>query len=321
MMGGAPKARRRAAAPPRFVYGPVPSRRLGFSLGVDILPFKTCSLDCVYCQLGPTDRKTVRRRAYVGVREVLAQVREALRSGCRIDHITFSGSGEPTLNGNLGRLIRGIKRMTGVPVAVLTNGTLLGRKDVRADLRAADIVVPSLDAATSPLFRAVNRPHPSLDAARMIDGLARFRREFPGQIWLEVMLVRGVNDSPAHVRALKKAIAAIRPDRVQLNTVVRPPAEASAAPLSPRELGRIARALGGGAEVVADFGPRLARGRTAASEEVILAMVRRRPVTSEDIAASLAAHRDEVLKTVAHLLAAGRIRGVRHGRKTFYEPA
>ncbi len=320
-MGGPPKARRREAAPRRFVYGPVPSRRLGFSLGVDILPFKTCSLDCVYCQLGPTGRTTVRRRAYFSVRKVLAQVREALRSGRRIDHITFSGSGEPTLNRNLGRLIRGIKRMTDIPVAVLTNGTLLGRADVRADLRAADIVVPSLDAATARLFRAVNHPHASLDAARMIDGLVRFRKEFPGQIWLEVMLVRGVNDTPAHVRALRDATAAIRPDRVQLNTVVRPPARASARPLSPRELGRIARALGGGAEVVADFGPRRGAAGKADPQEAILAMVRRRPVTAGDIAASLGAHHDEVIKAVAHLLAAGRIRGVRHGRETFYEPA
>jgi wyosine [tRNA(Phe)-imidazoG37] synthetase (radical SAM superfamily) len=320
-MGGASKTGRRPASPHRFVYGPVPSRRLGFSLGVDILPFKTCSLDCVYCQLGPTGRTTARRRACFSVREILAQVREALRSGRRIDHITFSGSGEPTLNRNLGRLIRGIKRMTSIPVAVLTNGTLLSRKDVREDLLTADVVVPSLDAATAPLFRAVNRPHASLEAERMIDGLARFRREFPGRLWLEVMLVKGVNDSPAHVRALKGAIATIRPDRVQLNTVVRPPAEASARPLSPRELGRIARALGAGAEVVADFGPRRAPAGRGDPEEAILATVRRRPVTSEDIAASLAARRDEVLKAVARLLAARKVRATRHGRKTFYEPA
>jgi wyosine [tRNA(Phe)-imidazoG37] synthetase (radical SAM superfamily) len=320
-MGAGKKAGGGASARHCFVYGPVPSRRLGFSLGVDILPYKTCSLDCVYCQLGATGRTTNRRRAYFSVREVLAQVRDALRAGRRVDHITFSGSGEPTLNNNLGRLIRGIKKMTDTPVAVLTNGTLLSRKDVRADLMAADIVVPSLDAATAPLFRAVNRPHPSLDAARMVEGLARFRKEFQGRIWLEVMLVKGVNDTPAHVRALRDAIAVIRPDRVQLNTVVRPPAEASARPLSPRELGRIARAIGGGAEVVADFGPRRGSGAEADLGEAIVAMARRRPVTAGDISASLARHRDEVLKAAGRLLGSGRIRLVRHGRKTFYEAA
>jgi len=201
---------------PRFVYGPVPSRRLGHSLGVDILPFKTCSLDCVYCQLGSTGKTTNRRRAYFSPRDVLAQIRAVLDSGQRVDHITFSGSGEPTLNANLGRIIRGLKKITNVPVAVLTNGTLLTRKDVRGDLLAADVVAPSLDAVPARLFRAVNRPHPSLDAGRVVKGLARFRREFRGQIWLEIMLVKGVNDTPDHIRDLRTAVAAIRPDRLQL---------------------------------------------------------------------------------------------------------
>jgi wyosine [tRNA(Phe)-imidazoG37] synthetase (radical SAM superfamily) len=305
----------------RFVYGPVPSRRLGHSLGVDILPFKTCSLDCVYCQLGSTGTTTSRRRAYFSPRDVLAQVRAVLDSGARVDHITFSGSGEPTLNRNLGRIIRGLKKMTTIPVAVLTNGTLLTRKDVRDDLLAADVVVPSLDAVPARLFKAVNRPHPSLDAARIVKGLARFRREFKGQIWLEVMLVKGVNDGPAHLRELRTAVAAIRPDRVQLNTVVRPPAEAAARPLSARELGRIRRFLAGRTEVVADFGAgRGPRGKTDL-DEAITAMVRRRPVTAGDISASLGRHRDEVLKAARRLLGAGDIKAVRHGRKTFYEPA
>jgi len=306
---------------PRFVYGPVPSRRLGYSLGVDILPFKTCSLDCVYCQLGSTGKTTNRRRAYFAPRDVLAQVREALEAGRRVDHITFSGSGEPTLNKNLGPIIRGLKKMTKIPVAVLTNGTLLTRKDVRRDLLAADVVVPSLDAVPARLFRAVNRPHPSLDAGRVVKGLARFRREFKGQIWLEIMLVKGANDTPAHIRELRAAVAAIKPDRVQLNTVVRPPAEATARPLSARELGRIRRLVDERAEVVADFGAGQRAGGKADLDQTVTAMVRRRPVTAGDIAAALGRHRDEVLKAVGRLLGAGAIKAVRHGRKTFYEPA
>jgi wyosine [tRNA(Phe)-imidazoG37] synthetase (radical SAM superfamily) len=305
----------------RFVYGPVPSRRLGYSLGVDILPYKTCTLDCVYCQLGSAGRTVGRRRAYFSVPAVLAQVREALASGRRIDVITFSGSGEPTLNKNLGALIRGIKKMTRVPVAVLTNGTLLSRKDVRRDLRAADLVIPSLDAASEPLFRAVNRPHPSLRAARVVRGLAEFRKEFQGPIWLEVMMVKGVNDGPAAIRDLKKAIGLVRPDRVQLNTVVRPPAEASARPLTLRELGRIRKALGGRAEIVAAFARKRQARKPGSLENAIAAMVRRRPVTAEDLAASLGRHRDEVLKAAGHLLESGEIKPVRHGRKIFYEPA
>jgi len=308
-------------AAPRFVYGPVPSRRLGLSLGVDILPFKTCTLDCVYCQLGSTGRTTCRRRAWFSPREVLAQVRAVLDSGRRVDHVTFSGSGEPTLNRNLGPIIRGLKKMTKVPVAVLTNGTLLTREDVRSDLLAADVVVPSLDAVPARLFKAVNRPHPSLDAQRVIEGLVRFRREYKGQIWLEVMIVKGVNDTPDHIRALKEAVAAIRPDRVQLNTVVRPPAEAAAKPLSARELGRIRRLLGGRAEVVADFGAGRGAGTRTDLEEAIAVMVRRRPVTAADISRALGRHRDEALKAAGHLIKAGAVKAVRHGRKTFYEPA
>ncbi|MGD1008740.1 MAG: radical SAM protein [Candidatus Aminicenantales bacterium] len=314
------RAVRRKAGKRRFVYGPVPSRRLGFSLGVDILPHKTCSLDCVYCQLGSAGRTTSRRQAYFSVREVLAQVREALAACPGVDHITFSGSGEPTLNRNLGPLIRGIKRMTRVPVAVLTNGTLLTRRDVRAELRLADVVAPSLDAATAALFRKVNRPHPSFQAARVIEGLARFRREFQGRLWLEVMLVKGVNDSPAHIRALKKAIATIDPDRVHLNTVVRPPAERSARPLTARELERVRRALGKRAEIVAAFAGRRQPREAGSLEAAIVAMVERRPVTAEDISAALGRDRDEVLKAAGRLLESGKISSVRHGRKTFYGP-
>ncbi|MBM3305448.1 MAG: radical SAM protein [Candidatus Aminicenantes bacterium] len=305
----------------RFVYGPVPSRRLGFSLGVDILPFKSCTLDCVYCQLGRTPRTTDRRRSWFPAKDVLAQVRGALGSGQRIDAVTFSGSGEPTLNKDLGRLIREIKKMTRIPVVVLTNGTLLSRKDVRDDLAAADIVVPSLDAATAARFRRVNRPHPSLRADKVLDGLVAFRKGFAGRIWLEIMLVKGTNDSPADLRALKRAADRIRPDRIHLNTVVRPPAEVRAKPLSPAELRRIRGLFGPRAEVIASFEKKGQVAAPAGLEEDVLATVGRRPVTADDIAASLGRHRDEVLKTLARLLGRRRVRAVAHRGRTFYRAA
>lgn len=307
----------------RFVYGPVASRRLGFSLGVDIIPFKTCTLDCIYCQLGSTRKTTVRRRSFFPPADILAQVKAALDSGTKIDVITFSGSGEPTLNKDIGRLIRSIKRMTRIPVAVLTNATLLTRPDVRRDLAAADVVVPSLDAVTSPVFRRVNRPNAALDNAGIIDGLARFRDEFKGELRLEVMLVKGINDSPADVRALRKAVERIRPDRIDLNTVVRPPAERRAAPLGPAALERIRTRLGPKAEVVASFAKKEHASPPAAEglEEAILATVRRRPQTAEDIAAALGFHRDEVLKALSALLGRRRVRALRHGGKTYFEAA
>ncbi len=274
-------------AEPGFVYGPVPSRRLGFSLGVDILPFKTCTLDCVYCQLGRSSRTTVRRRVFFDPMAVLGQVRRAVASGARIDHITFSGSGEPTLNRSLGEIIRGIKKMTDIPVVVLTNGTLLHRRDVRRDLREADVVVPNLDAATPGLFSRVNRPDKALRLDRMLEGLSALRREFKGEIWLEVMLVAGVNDSPAHVRKLRKITDAIGADKVQLNTVVRPPAERAARPLTEARMTAICKAFGPTCEIAVAFAKKTGAPSRAGLERAILAMVRRRPVTAPDIAASL----------------------------------
>ena len=303
----------------RFVYGPVASRRLGFSLGVDIIPFKTCTLDCVYCQLGSTGRTTVRRRSYFPPRRILAQVRAAVRSGQRIDVITFSGSGEPTLSKDIGRLIRSTKRMTRIPVAVLTNGTLLARRDVRRDLAAADIVIPSLDAVPADLFRRVNRPHASLVNEKVIDGLAGFRDGYAGEIRLEIMLVKGVNDSAAAVRALKSAVARIRPDRIELNTVVRPPADGAAKPLDAAALARIRRALGPRAKVVASFaGKKQVAASAGGLEAAVLATVRRRPQTAPDIALALGRSPREVRGALAALLGRRRLRKIVHGGRTYF---
>ncbi|MDH4198178.1 MAG: radical SAM protein, partial [Candidatus Aminicenantes bacterium] len=300
----------------------VPSRRLGYSLGVDIVPFKTCTLDCVYCQLGRTRRTRVRRGDFVPVGDVLAQLRNALASGRHIDIITFSGSGEPTLNRSLGRFIREVKRLTSRPVAVLTNGTLLHRRDVRKDLLSADLVVPSFDAATPALFRRVNRPHRTLRLDRFLAGLKAFRKEFKGRLWLEVMLVKGANDRPAHIARLKEVIAALHPDKVHLNTVVRPPAECWAKPLRPAEMEKVRRALGPIAEVVADFKKR-AQPAVADDdlETVVLAMVRRRPLALDDLVRSLGRPAVEVRKGLASLEAGGKIRGAKHGPRVFYEAA
>ena len=304
------------------VYGPVPSRRLGLSLGVDILPHKTCSFDCIYCQLGRSDRKSGRRGRYFSAPEILGQVREAVDKNPRIDHITFSGSGEPTLNIRIGKLIREIKKMTAIPVVVLTNSSLLSCPAVRRALGAADVVIPSLDAATAPSFRRINRPLPSIKVEDILTGLELFRRGFPGQIWLEIMLVKGINDSPDNIKALKKAIARIRPDRIQLNTVVRPPAEKWARPLSSAELKRIAKELGDRAEAVAHFRRRPSSSGVARDlETAILAMAGRRPMTLDDISSSLGRKRDEIRPHLETLLRRRRIRRQRHKGAVYYSAA
>ncbi len=303
------------------LYGPVPSRRLGYSLGVDLLPFKTCSLSCVYCQLGRTKKTTTRRQKFFSEKQILEEVREFLKTGTRVDFITFSGSGEPTLNKSIGRLIRKIKKLTGVPVAVLTNSTLLSRPEVRKELAAADVVVPSLDAASQKAFEKVNRPNPSLRAEKIVEGLVKFRRQFKGQLWLEILLVKGLNDSPAHLKKLKAAVEKINPDKIQLNTVVRPPAESRAHPLSPEEMQRIKEYFGEKAEVVASFRK---KGQEKAPENIaqaILSTVRRRPVSLEDLERSMGLTREELSLNLQRLLEQKKVKIVRHLDRDYFEPA
>jgi len=302
------------------IYGPVPSRRLGFSLGIDIIPFKTCSLDCIYCQLGPTTKKTIYRKEYLSSPEILSQIKEKLSSGQRIDYITFSGSGEPTLNKALGKLIKETKKMTSIPVAVLTNGTLLSQKSTRNALMDADLVVPSLDAATQEIFVKVNRPHSSLKLEEIIEGLRKLRQEFKGTIWLEIMLVKGVNDSPSHIRKLKEAIAKIKPDKVQLNTVIRPPAEEFARPLSLRELEKINKVFGKNCEIIAEFSREAQKSTPENLEGAILSLIQRRPVTLADISNSLGKHKNEIIKYLNFLLVEGKIKSVIHKGLKYFEP-
>ena len=302
------------------VYGPVPSRRLGFSLGVDLLPFKTCSMDCIYCQLGSSGKTTIRRREFVPLQTILAQIKDALAKKKRVDAITFSGSGEPTLHSGLGRIIAGIRRLTDVKIVLLTNSSALVGARARRDAAAADIVVPSLDAATPGVFARINRPHPGLTVEKIIDGLVAFRGEFKGRIWLEIMLVKGLNDKPAHLRALKKAIARIRPDRVQLNTVVRPPAEKSARPLTLAELEAVRQALGGGAEIIADFSRKKRTEAPADPAAAIAGTLLRRPMTAADLAVSLGLPLEEVLAQLRRLEVGGQVRSTRHSGRFYFEP-
>ncbi|MCX6356850.1 MAG: radical SAM protein, partial [Candidatus Aureabacteria bacterium] len=231
------------------IFGPVPSRRLGLSLGIDLIPYKTCCFDCVYCQLGRTTRKTVRRLTHVPVCRILHELTSRLARGGRIDWITLAGSGEPTLYSEIGALIRAIKRMTDIPVAVLTSGALLNRPAVRKELRFADLVIPDLDAGSARTFQKINRPHHSLNFQVMVKGIRDFVAKFPGRVWLEVALVRGVNDAPSELAKIGSLAARIRPERLQLNTMARPPAERTALPLSAKALERarliIQRPLGG----------------------------------------------------------------------------
>ncbi len=237
-----------------YIYGPMRSRRLGASLGVSITPYKICNFDCVYCQLGKTPQHTVARGVYVPVQEVLAELKEWLathpKQATGLAHITFSGTGEPTLHEGIGELIRGIKQISGVPVAVLTNAGLLDHAEVRSQLLEADILIPSLDAARQGPFERVDRPAVGIRVDAIIEGLVALRQEYRGQLWLEVMLVKGVNDHDDDLAALREAIARIKPDKVQLNSPVRVTAEAAVCAVDRATLERAQKLLGVACEIV-----------------------------------------------------------------------
>jgi len=209
------------------VYGPVPSRRLGRSLGVDLIPMKTCNWNCVYCQLGRTRRFTRDRREFVAARTIVDEVEATLKTHQRgaIDWITLVGSGEPTLNVEMEAIIRGIKDITDIPLAVITNGSFLSQQTVRNGMVRADAVLPSLDAGTEDLFRRINRPHRTLNLERHLDGLRRFRDAYTGELWIEVMLVAGMNDGEEALLNIAARLQEIRPDRIQISHPERPPCE------------------------------------------------------------------------------------------------
>lgn len=284
----------------KYVFGPVPSRRLGHSLGVDLVPFKTCTYDCIYCQIGRTPNTTIERREYVPLRGVLAELRRKLAK-CKPDYITLSGSGEPTLYSRMGELIQAIKKESRIPVAVLTNGSLLWDADVQNALMQADLVIPSLDAGNDAAFQYINRPHPSITFEKMIAGLADFRTKYKGTIWLEVFLLGGVTAIKSEVASLAKLVKKLRPDRIQLNTVTRPPAEDFAFPVPHIQMRKICRAFGKKSEVIADYSAPAAESTSAPDAGNLLTLLRRRPCTVKDIADGLGLHPTQAAKALEHL--------------------
>lgn len=238
----------------KYLYGPVKSRRLGLSLGISLIPYKTCSFDCVYCQLGKTEHVTDQVKEYVPLEEILGELSGWLKGNKRaiekLDYITFSGYGEPTLHAELAQVVARIKTITALPVAVITNASLFKDPAVRKGVMKADVIVPSLDAATPGAFQKIDRPHPSVKLKDVIEGLVSLRREFKGEIWLEVMLVKGMNDSLGHIRKLKALIDAINPDKIQLNSPVRTPAEMDVFPVEKKRLEKIKEILGEKCEIV-----------------------------------------------------------------------
>jgi wyosine [tRNA(Phe)-imidazoG37] synthetase (radical SAM superfamily) len=304
----------------RYVYGPVPSRRLGRSLGVDLVPFKTCSYDCIYCQLGQTTNKTIEQKEYVAIEDIIQELERKLATEPSPDYISLAGSGEPTLNRGIGDLISRIKQMTRIPLAVLTNGSLLWKPEVQNALMETDLVIPSLDASDDRLFQYVNRPHGEIVFEQMVDGLAEFTKRFSGEVWLEVFLLEGVTGIEAEVQKIAAFAKKINPTRVQLNTVSRPPAEEYAVAVSKDRMEELAVCFSGTVEVIGDYSqpPTSMTQASKTARENIAALLSRRPCTLTDIALSLNIHPTEATKCLDLLIREGRISRVLLDGKYFF---
>lgn len=306
----------------KHLFGPVPSRRLGISLGIDPIPFKTCTFNCVYCECGATTNLTTDRKEYIRTKDIIEELRDYLDKKPKLDYITFSGSGEPTLNICIGKIIEFLKsNYPYYKIAVLTNGSLLFEKSVRNEIIGADLVMPSLDAVSEQAFRRINRPPKSLEIKKIISGLIEFRKEFEGQIWLEVFIVPGLNDTDNELKLLKGAIKKIKPNSVQLNSLDRPGTSSWVQPVSKNDMERIASFFQDlPVEIIADFKPREQIASFDLNiEERILATIRRRPCTAEDLSEMLGIHINEINKYLQTLLERGRIESQNLERGVFFK--
>ncbi len=307
-----------------YLFGPVPSRRLGLSLGVDLVPHKVCTLNCVYCECGGTTRLTTTRAEFVPTDAVKRELEDILATQPRLDAVTFSGAGEPTLHSGLGELIGFIRdRFPTYPVVVLTNGTLLGDPQVRRELCRAQIVIPSLDAVTPETLERLNRPATGITAAGHLEGLRAFQAEFEGEFWLECFIVPGLNDGEEELERLSLAIRELAPQRVQINTLDRPGTESWVKAATPERLRRIASRLS--AELIAaptGCGPKEEQPDTAAANTGLrlraIELLRRRPCTAADLAAALGADSLQVDQLLTDLAASGNLKREEQQRGVFY---
>ena len=320
-----------------FLFGPVNSRRLGRSLGIDLFSEKICNLNCVYCEVGPTTTLVNRRSVYTPTSEILEEISTFCgdpRQLATVDVLTITAKGEPTLHRDFENILHHIKSLTDKPVAVLTNGTTLMDDTVREALQLADIVVPSLDAARAESFRKVDRPAPGLDLKSIIAGLHRFSHQYAGRLWLEILLVCDVNDATADIDALVTVLSTLRLDRIQLNTVVRPPADSSARPVPEARLAGIAQIFGAALAVPIDLlaplagsdddmrapaAPPAANSSPASLRQAIIQMVSRRPCTAADIDRVFElGGAEKVEQLLASLVRSGTLRILTHAEGRFY---
>lgn len=333
----------------KYLFGPVNSRRLGISQGIDLLPAKICNFNCIYCEIGQTTVATCTRQEYTPTQDIISEINLLLtdrKAIDRLDIFTITASGEPTLHSGIGTIIRHIKNNTDKPVAVITNSSLLAQQEVRQELMAADIIIPSLDAALSASYIKVNRPiNCAQQLAPIIDGIIKLSQEFAGEIWLEILLTKKINDTPQDIVALREAVQAINPDRIQLNTVARPPLEAFAEPLSQASLTAIKNQFNQHVEIVVDYTVNNQTEPQTCSKQTnlvktkthenhltttgkandshitteILNVLKRRPCTSFDISCALNLKAETTAAHLQQMISNNKLTKTRHHDKEYYQ--
>ena len=308
----------------QYLFGPVPSRRLGVSLGIDLVPLKTCSYNCIYCECGRTTDLTIERKEYAPTDEVIGELDDYLSTAPALDYITFSGSGEPTLHDGIGRISHHIKtRFPGYRLALLTNGSLFCDPGLRNEVLEIDVIIPSLDAVSPHIFRKINHPHGALSIEHIIEGLVALREVYSGEIWLEIFIVPGLNDTAEEIDLFRDAIAKIRPERVQLNSLDRPGVVDWVEKAPQERLREIAAALDH--PHVDVVGTPASRTKIPCFHEDLLeqitSTIRRRPCTLGDLSAITGLHASELKKYLEVLLEKGIIEEKKEPRGIFYRPA
>jgi len=305
----------------KYLFGPVPSRRLGMSLGIDLIPKKVCSLDCVYCEVGKTTKLTLERKEYVLYDKVIAELQKFMADEPELDYITFSGSGEPTLNSRFGDVLKFIKQnYPEIKIAVLTNGTLLHNKNVRDELLQADVILPSLDAVSQTVLDKIDRPNPQINIDNYINGIVSLKQEFRGKIWLEILILKGYNDSKEELLKLKEAIVKINPDSIQLNTLDRPGTVEGLQALTHSELQEIVDLWQlPNVEIIASPPKReKVKSYRKDTETAILETIVRRPCTLDDLHDILGIHVNEINKYLGVLEDKKKIKKEFQERGIFY---
>jgi len=305
----------------KHLFGPVPSRRLGVSLGIDLVPYKTCSYDCVYCECGKTTNLTFNRKEYVPTDEIIKELNNFLQSNPELDYITFSGSGEPTLHTGIGIIAKFLKsNYPQYKIALLTNGSLLYDEEVQDAIMNIDLIMPSFDAFSDKVISKINRPAPKFNREKYIEGFKEFFAKYSGKVKVEVFVAKGVNDCREEIEKIDEFLGDFNVDAIQLNTLDRPGTEDWVKPVSRNELEQIRKYFKKNTvKIIAKFHSRKqSKAYSSGIKAKILDTISRRPCTAQDLCNVLGLHINEINKYLDMLSEEDEVRTKKLQRGTFF---